>query len=470
VVVAAGDRSRLLGEARELAAGLASLLRRRVPVAVGIAQPGDVAQSLSRPDGRLGGEGYALRISDVFRISAPSRTGVFYGGETLLQLVHQRRAIPRGAARDWPRYPERGLMLDVSRNVYPARWIESEIKQLAYLKLNVLHLHLTDDQRWGIASRIDPGVVGPHALTFADIRAIVRLASRYHITVVPEIDMPGHMDALLRTRPALRLKPVRSTGATGYTGRLDITNPAALTLVRKLIDQYLPLFPGRYWDMGDDEYISPSLYALYPQLERYAIRTYGPRATVGDVIHGFINWVDRLVRAQGKTLRVWNDQLGYTGVVPVKANVDVDWWINTSPFGDPRTVPPATLLAEGHQVLNAGWFPTYYTTNLGPIAGMSDMQQAYQDWSVNQFEGPETTSHVMQEPQTVPASAPGLLGSTLNVWGPLPDTPRQVATGIASPLAVIAQKTWDSPPLTPSYERFQAVIAGVGSAPGQPLR
>ncbi len=148
--------------------------------------------------------------------------------------------------------------------------------------------------------------------------------------------------------------------------------------------------------MGDDEYMSPSQYPLYPRLAAYAVERYGARASIADAIHGFINWVDGIARAHGKRLRIWNDQLAGTNVVPVNRDVVVDWWINTSPFGDPVTVPPATLIAAGHEVLNAGWFPTYYASDIGPVAGKSNMQQAYQDWQVNEFEGPESTSDMMQ--------------------------------------------------------------------------
>jgi hexosaminidase len=472
IIVRYADRGRLLQEARVLASDLGSLVHRRISATAdrGVrARRGDVVLALSPSDRQLGAEGYSLSIETTFAISAPTPTGMFYGGRTLLQLVHAGKPIPSGRARDWPRYPERGLMLDASRTVYPAAWIETEIRQLAYLKMNLLHLHLTDDQRWGIESSTHPEIVGPHPLTKHDIRDVLRVAARYHVTVVPEIDMPGHMAALLAEHPDLELK-VEGAGSSStpseyVTDKLDITNPAALAIVRQLLDEYLPLFPGTYWDMGDDEYMSPAQYPSYPQLAAYAITQYGPRASIADAIHGFINWVDAIVRAHHKTLRIWNDQLAGTSVLPVNPDVVVDWWINTSPFGDPVTVPPATLLSEGHRVLNAGWFPTYYTTDLGPIAGKSDMQQAYEDWQVNEFEGPESTSDMMQPPQTVSPDAPGVLGSTLSVWGPLPETITQTAAGIAPRLAVIAQKTWNSPPLTPSYAEFQRIISAIGFAP-----
>lgn len=472
IVVRYADRRRLLQDARVLASDLGALLRRRISVTAdrGVrARRGDVVLALSGLDHQLGAEGYSLSIEKTFAISGPSQEGVFYGGRTLLQLMHEGKPIPRGQARDWPRYPERGLMLDASRTVYPRAWIETEIKQLAYLKMNLLHLHLTDDQRWGIESSTHPEIVGPHALAKQDIRDILRVAARYHVLVVPEIDMPGHMAALLAKHPNLELK-VEGAGSSSapseyVTDKLDITNAAALAIFRQLLDEYLPLFPGRYWDMGDDEYMSPAQYPLYPQLAAYAISKYGPQASIADAIHGFINWVDAIVRTHHKTLRVWNDQLAGTSVVPVNPDVVVDWWINTSPFGDPVTVSPSTLLTEGHRVLNAGWFPTYYTTDLGPIAGRSNMQQAYEDWEVNEFEGPESTSDMMQPPQVVSPNAPGVIGSTLSVWGPLPETISQTAAGIAPRLAVIAQKTWNSPPLTPSYVEFERIIAAIGFAP-----
>ena len=96
-------------------------------------------------------------------IRARTATGVFYGTRTLLQLLRQSYAVPRGRALDWPRYPQRGLMIDLGRRIYPQRWIESHIRELAHLKLNLLHLHLTDDQRWGIASSSHPEVVSRDA-------------------------------------------------------------------------------------------------------------------------------------------------------------------------------------------------------------------------------------------------------------------------------------------------------------------
>jgi hexosaminidase len=460
----------LLGEAEQLASDVHALTGRALtvdPTPAARAARGDIKLALAKPDAELGAEGYALKVGGTFAISAPTTTGVFYGGRTLLQLLRRGTSVPHGSARDWPRYSQRGLMLDAARTAYSRAFIEGQIARLAYLKENILHIHLTDDQRWGIQSDTHPEIVAPDALSKADIGDILAMAARYHVQVIPEIDLPGHSAALLAKHPDLELKLegayTTESPETYVTDKLDIGNPAALAMVKQLLDEYLPLFPGRYWDLGDDEYLSPAQYPLYPTLAAYAETTYGPGATPGDAIHGFINWADGIARSYGKTLRVWNDQLNLGPLVPVNPDVTVDWWIDVSPLGDTLTVPPFLLVGEGHDILNAGWFPTYYAGDLGPIEGKSNMQQAYESWEVNEFCDPEYTGDTRVSPcTTVEAGDPHLLGSQINVWGPLPETPDETAAGIWPRLAVISQKTWNSPVLSRSYAGFQEILSAVG--------
>ena len=248
-------------------------------------------------------------------------------------------------------------MIDNGRRYYSPGWIRREIREMAYLKLNQLHLHFSDNQGFRIASASHPEIVSARHLTKRQVRGIVGLARRLHIRVIPEIDMPGHLTAALAAHPELQL-----TDAAGErrADRLDFTLPAARRFARDLILEYLPLFGGRYWHAGADEYLAPADYAGYPQLERYARSRYGPRATGADAYLGFINWIDRLVRRHGRTLRVWHDGLSGGRAVRVRRDVVVEWWT------DHAGPTPRELLASGHRILNAGWYPTYYV--LGPIA------------------------------------------------------------------------------------------------------
>lgn len=468
IVVA--DRS-LLATARLLRGELYTLTGRRIGVATGgaAAAQGDVVLRRTRARKQLGPEGYELHIGRAVTLSAPSVTGVFYGTRTLLQLLAGGRRVPQGTAQDWPRYPDRGLMIDLGRRVYPAGWIESEIRQMAYLKLNILHLHLTDDQRWGIASSPHPEVVSPHALTKPEVRQILKTAARYHVVVVPEIDMPGHFGAFLAKHPELELRIEKQVQPppNPASGKLDITNPRALAVVRQLLREYLPLFPGRYWDVGADEYLTPAEEPLYPQLLAYARAHYGPKATTKDAILGFVNWVDRIVRAHGKTLWAWHDELGKgSPTSPLTANADIiaGWWINFSPLSEPQPPTPEQLLAAGHSIINEGWFPTYYTESIGPIEGKPDMKTAYESWDVNRFCGP-TVAGKMAPCYAISPGERRNLGSTINAWDNHELTLAQIAQGLAPPLRVIAQKTWNSPELTPSYAVFQQIMQRVGRAP-----
>ena len=423
---------------------------------------GDIELTLQTGDRALGAEGYRIRIDRSVVISAHTATGVFYGTRTLLQLLWRRRTLPRGTARDWPRYPDRGLMIDLGRRIYPERWIETEIRQMAALKLNTLHLHLTDDERWGIESDTDPGLASPGALSKAQMRRIIAAAARAHVTIVPEIDMPGHVGALLARHPSLELEGLTPPPAA-ESRKLDITSPAALVLVRRLLDEYLPLFPGPYWDVGADEYLAPADMPRYPQLAAYAISHYGPRATPQDAIIAFVNWVDGIVRAHHKTLRAWHDELGGGVTVEARPDIVVDWWINISPLSEPVPPTPQQLLAAGHRIVNDGWFPTYDTGDAGPIQGMPSIAKAYEGWAVNEFCGPTIDGTLIAPCATTAANDPRVLGSAINAWDNRTLTLAEIHASLVERLPVIAQKTWDSPELTPSYAAFQRIVMAAGA-------
>jgi hexosaminidase len=389
--------------------------------------------------------------------------GAFYGTRTVLQLLSQGPRLPAGRAHDRSRYPERGLMLDIGRRPYPLRLLKAYVRELAYLKLNLLHLHLTDNERWAIASDSHPEVVTKGAYSKAKIRKLLRIARRYHVRVVPEIEFPGHAGTIVAAHPGWELTPSPRPEA-GYHS-LDVSKPEVRGFVRDILREYLPLFPGKYFDMGGDEYLTPSEYSLYPQLLLDAQRRYGSEAGVQDEINGFYNWIDEIVRRHGKTLRAWPDQWAAGNVVQVSSDIVADWWTDVSPVGQPATLTPPQLLASGHRIFNAGWFPTYFTGDLGPINGDPDPGQAYESWSVNQFCSAEiggSQSHCTQ----VRAREPGNLGSSINVWDQHQLTDAEIADALFPRLRMLAQKTWDSPPLTPSWARFSKIMDAVGHAPG----
>jgi hexosaminidase len=472
IVIPRRHRRRLRTTARLLAGDLKALRGRRPRIVATRRKrlrPGDIRLGLGGRDPALGGEGYRMRIAGAVRIAANRPAGAFYGTRTVLQLLRRAPALPRGRTRDWPRYPERGLMVDVGRKYFTPGWLESHIRELAYLKLNYLHLHLSDNQGFRIESESHPEIVSERHLTKREVRSLIALAARHHITVVPEIDMPGHMEAALRPHPELRLQ-----NAVGQreAAVLDVTNDAALRFARDLIEEYLPLFPGPYWHVGADEVIPFAAYPAYPSLLDHARERYGSNANAKDAIHGFVNWVDGIVRSYGKTTRMWHDDVGGGSAVKRDSRIVAEWWTDFSPLSDARPPTPQDLLAAGHRIMNAGWFPTYYVH--GPLgSARPDMRTAYESWEVNEFYGPFVYDDTAQNPpDVISPDEPRNLGSKLHVWNDDPEeaTEDEIAEGIFPRLRVIAQKTWASPLLVPAYSDFEEVMSATGHAPSAMLQ
>ena len=408
------------------------------------ARPGDVLLRLDRPDRGLGREGYRLHVGRVLSVAAPTTAGIYYGGRTAVALLHGRRSVPRGTARDAPLYRERGLMIDVGRRFFRPVWLERRIRVLAALKLNVLHLHLSDNEGFRIESSSHPEAVTRPALTKADVRRLLAVAARHHVTVVPEIDMPGHLRAALRRHRELQL--VDAFGRR-QPDKLDVTLPAARRFAADLLDEYLPLFDGRVWHGGADEYLgalsTDADYGRYPRLAAFARRRHGPRATGKDAVLDFVAFVHSRVRAAGKELRVWSDGIDGGGALRLDPRVSVQWW-------EERESPaPAALVRRGHRVVNSGWWPLYYVTG-GPLRGLRAELGAFaREWRPWRFEGPFTVrwSGAPGAPIfTLPRGDPRQLGAELAVWNDDPDAPGAgepaVAAGIAPRLAILAERTW----------------------------
>jgi hexosaminidase len=422
-----------------LAADLRAITGYPVPIASGTPAAGDVVLTT----GGFGDEGYRLALAGTATISG-STAGVFYGTQTLLQMLKQDRSLPRGTATDAPVYPDRGFMVDTGRKFYTVGWLRARVRELAYLKYNRLNLHLTDDQEFRIESSSHPEVVSAAHYTKAQIADLVAYAAQYQITIVPEIDMPGHMTRFLRDKPSLSL--VRDNG----TRSLDLSSDQAWPLARDLITEYLPLFTGPDWHLGADEWLSTAEMSQFPQLDERAQELFGNSATGRDLQYDFINKVDDLVRANGKTLRIWNDQLVPGTVVNVAPTVRIAHWYGAT------DMTPQTLADRGHDLINANWNQLYY------IIGISrpDPAAIYESFVPNQFAfGTGTT--------TIARLDPHLLGAQLSLWGePGRDEPENdIAANLKNPLRALTQGNWGSPKPTSTYDTYTAIIRAVGDAP-----
>lgn len=468
VVLSPADAEKLTGTAEVLAADLRAALG--VPAQVVIrdsdAARGEVALRLGANDAALGAEGYRLDLGPAAVITANTAAGAFYGTRSLLQLLAQGGPVPAGVARDWPRYAERGLMVDIGRKHFSYEWLADRIRECAYLKLNYLQPWFTENLGWRIESEAHPEIVSKDHLTKQQVRELIALAERHHVTLVGGIDMPGHMGAVLAAHPEFALRDLFGQPSESA---LDFTIPEARALVFQLIDEYLDLFPGERWMIGADEYIPAASYPLYPQLEAYAKEQYGPDAVAKDAVFGFINDVNEYVRGRGRIARITNDDLNGGSAVRTESSMVVEWWTDFSPLSDLTAPTPEEILERGHLIHNISWYPTYYSNLPGGMPPKPDLEGMYETWRVHRFHGPIYLNGDVGSPyHDIDPADERNLGSRLSVWNDDPEaqTEEQIAVGIYHRLRIMAQHTWESPLLVPTYDEFSTIIEAVGAAPG----
>jgi hexosaminidase len=230
-------------------------------------------------------EGYRLSVSDKYvMIKAHDEAGIFYGLQSLAQLLKVKdgkATVPFCEIIDHPRFAYRGMHLDVSRHFFEPAAIKKWIDLLALYKINTFHWHLTDDQGWrieikkypllqSISAYRDETIIGhkrdsPHKFdgkryggyyTQDEVKEIVKYATQRHITVIPEIEMPGHALAALAAYPQLGCTGGPYKTAT-FWGIFDDVycagNDETFTFLQNVLDEVLPLFPSKYIHIGGDE-------------------------------------------------------------------------------------------------------------------------------------------------------------------------------------------------------------------------
>jgi hexosaminidase len=227
-------------------------------ITVVVAGPGEATQSPTE------NEGYTLDITtERVRLGAPTTLGALRGFETLLQLVESDSSgwyLPGVHIEDSPRFPWRGLLIDVGRHFEPVEAIKRQLDAMAAVKLNVLHWHLSEDQGFRVESKRYPllhqsGSDGQF-YTQAEIRDVVAFARDRGIRVVPEFDMPGHASAWFVGYPELAsgkgpFSIERRFGVFAPT--FDPTREAIYRFLDGFIGEMAGLFPDNYWHIGGDE-------------------------------------------------------------------------------------------------------------------------------------------------------------------------------------------------------------------------
>jgi hexosaminidase len=412
-----------------------------LPVVVAEPTPGDLGLVLD-PDAGQGSEGYLLDVTDRgATIRAEATAGLFYGCQTLRQLLPPdvesatlasdvAWVLPRVVIADRPRFAWRGTMLDVARHFFSVDEVKRQIELAAFHKLNRFHLHLTDDQGWRIEISSWPLLTeiggstqvggGPGGFfTQQDYSELVAFAEARFVTLIPEIDLPGHVNAALASYAELNEDGQPAdlyTGTSVGFSSLWLEGPATLPFVQDVLAEVAELTPGPWIHVGGDE-------AFETGHEEYA---------------AFMRQVRAIVQGHGKTLVAW-EEVG-------TADLELPWVAQAWVMGDGADLADeagASIIASR---ASRAYLDMMYDLNspIGTIwAGLTDTEEAYGWDPADDFGGAD------------------LLGLEAPLWTETVETPADVDFLAWPRLAGHAEIAW-SPATGRSWAGYRQRLAWHG--------
>ena len=483
-----------LAVAGDLAAYLRPATGYPLPTVTGPAHRGDIVLQIGNPGtlkARSQAEGYQLDTTPSgAKIEAPAAHGLYDGIQTFRQLlpawIGSRTVVPGPwttpvvTITDYPRYPYRGLLLDVARHFEPVSAVKKLIGQIAAYKIDMLHLHLSDDQGFRLALNGFPrltavgsrGSVGTGGRpvdhggfwTQAQYKAIVADAAAHFITVVPEVDSPGHNNAIIMSEyndtsnPRLTVNPHSINCGKNNPPQWDYTEDVGYSamcpgsrdtwaIMTAIIGQLTALTPGPYYDLGGDEV--PASLLTAPKYAAFVNKEFG-------IVTG--------VTGHGKTVMGWADIAG-KGTRPPAGSV-AEYW---QPAGgtSPGTETGREAVAKHMKIVMAPANHTYLDqkylvsarSSVPPSLGMNwacprgcDVSSAY-NWNPGGFVSGVTDRNVI-----------GVEGA---MWGETVATMTNADYMVFPRLLALAEIAW-SPPAqrtatSPAYRNFLHRLAAQGA-------
>jgi hexosaminidase len=410
---------------------------------------------------RLGAEGYHLEVAPGrVTLRAPELAGLFYGVQTIRQLLpadifREAKAtgvtwsMPAVVIEDQPRFRWRGGHLDVSRHFMPKEFVKKYIDLLALHKMNSFHWHLTEDQGWRIEIRKYPRLtevgawrketlVGRYEsdplkrvfdgrrhggfYTQEDVREIVAYAAARHVNVVPEIEMPGHVQAAIAAYPWLGVTGDSLDVWTLWGVSENILNPTDSTVafMQDVLTEVLELFPGRFIHVGGDE--APKTQWKASPTVQARIRALGLKDE-HEMQSWFIRQMDEFLTKKGRRLIGW-DEILEGGLAP---NATVMSWRGTA--------GGIAAARAGHDVVMA---PTSHTY----LDYYQSADQANEPLAIGGFV-PLDTVYAFEPTAGLSAEdAKRVLGAQGQLWSEYLPGPKQVEYMAFPRMAALAEVTW----------------------------
>ncbi|MCW3466566.1 beta-N-acetylhexosaminidase [Chitinophaga nivalis] len=418
----------------------------------------------------IGTEGYLLQVQpDHIRITAASNTGIFYGIQSLRQLImpqEQAYAIDAVEITDKPRFSWRAFMLDEGRYFKGPAAVKRLLDEMALLKMNVFHWHLTDDQGWRIeikkyplltqvGSKRDSTQTGgwnsptydgkPHAgyYTQEEIRDIIRYAADRHITIVPEIEMPGHASAAIAAYPWLGTRHQPITVPVKFGVQYDVFNvadPKVIGFLQDVLQEVMALFPSKVIHIGGDEVKYDQWKAdagVNAYMQAHQLRT------PADLQIAFTNRISNYLAGKQRRMAGWNEIMGhklheYTDTADVSAKEKlaagtiVQFW-----KGELQLITEA--VAKGYEVINSYHAMTYLDYSYEEIS----LEKAFRFDPVPTGLDPKYQAKI--------------LGSGCQMWGEWIPDEKAMQHQVYPRLAAYANSDW-AEPANKDFENFKSAL------------
>ena len=411
-------------------------------------------------------EGYRMTTEPTgITIEGRTPAAVFYGIQVLRQLFFQKPVtLPCGTLESAPRFAYRGMHLDVCRHFFGKEFVKQYIDMLALHGMNKLHWHLTDDQGWRIEIKKwprltqigawrDRTVVGRNMgifdntryggyFTQQDIREIVRYAEDRYITIIPEIDMPGHMVAALTAYPELGCTggPYEVWGVWGVSDDiLCAGNPKVYDFLKDVFDEVMELFPSDIIHVGGDE--APKVrWKDCPRCQQ-KIRDERLQSTdkhpAEELLQGYmVRYMEQYLAEKGRKLMGWDELMD----CDVARTSLIMSWRDWSGSVDPATLgypcvktPNSTLYFDHYQIPQDTWSNTLL------FGGNSSVEKVY-----NYEPAPDTLTPEQQQL---------VLGLQANLWTEYIAYPELAEYQVLPRMAALAEVQWLSPEKK-NYENF----------------
>jgi hexosaminidase len=431
----------------------------------------DITLTLNLNDSAYGKEGYKIQHNGMkfLSIQANNVKGVFYGIQSLLQIFPQpgtekeeKIILPAIYIEDKPRFVYRGMHLDVSRHFFPVSFVKQYIDLMAMYKFNTLHWHLTEDQGWRIeitkyprltevgawrektivGHQVDDNKVFDNEryggfYTQDDIRDVVNYAASKQITIIPEIEMPGHSLAALAAYPEMGCTggPYQVIGEWGVFEDVYCTKEQTFTFLEDILTEVISLFPGTYIHVGGDE-VPKTRWKNCPSCQQ---RMKSEKLKTEEELQSyFIRRIEKFLSAHDRRLIGW-DEILEGGIAP---EATVMSWRGTS-----GGVQAAQL---GHDVIMTPNDICYFDHYQGDpeneplaIGGMTKLSEVYNYEPIPDDLSPNRIKHI--------------LGAQANVWTEYLVKPEDITYMVLPRMAALAEVVW-SPKDKRDWKSFYAKL------------